>query len=677
MFPFPFVRHLLLLTMYALLCTDIALAQKAADPAPTIKFGKITPSQFTNSVADSTAEAIVLYDFGEVTFDNNAGELWMNSNYHVRIQIRKKSAYDRATIQLSTRRGKSGQHEMVSDFDGYTYNLVDGNVSIDPLTKAGHFTEKASDQVWLEKYTLPNVREGSIIDYQYTLRTPFSVGYNPRTWRFQQEVPVNWSEFRITIPDYFYYKIMQTGYLTMAINENKSTVGPDIFPGHHGVSASAYRFAMKDVPAFHDEAYITTADDYVSKIEFELASYQVPGVTGMLKKDIAVGWDAMDRTLLDDANFGGQIKRTGFLRETAKSLLSQHPDTLSRVKAAYDFVRQTIKWNERAALWSSSIKKVFEDKKGDAADINLLLIALLREMDIEANPVILSTRSHGHVNEVYALLKKFNYVVAQVSVGGKDMLLDATDPYLIPGMLPLHCLNGTGRLVHPTKPRFISLTPTDRDAEVHTGKFTLTDDGEVTGTLVHSHGGYSAWNTRKQFALDGKKKFLEGIQKKRPAWQIEKADFSGADLKSSAFNEDYTITIPEACGRAGDRLYLRPMLTEAHGSNPFKEAERLFPVDFGVSTDETFMATYTLPKGFQVEELPKTVSMVLPEEGGRFLYQVSVTNENQLQVVSRILLRRPIYFAGEYGPLRELFNRIVAKHAEQVVLKRGTVAEKK
>ena len=673
---FPLVRHLLLVTIYALFCPTAGLAQKAADPAPTIKFGKITPSQFTNPIVDSTAEAIVLYDYGDVTFDNNAGEIWMNSNYHVRIQIRKKSAYDRATIQLSARRGRTGQHEMVLDFDGYTYNLVDGNVSIDPLTRAGHFTEKASDQVWLEKYTLPNVREGSIIDYRYTVRTPFSINYNPRTWRFQQDIPVNWSEYRIAIPNYFYYKILQTGYLGLAINDQKSTTA-DIFPGQPTASASAYRFAMKDIPAFRDEAYITTADDYTSKIEFELASYQVPGATGLLRKDIAVGWDAMDRTLLDDANFGGQIKRAGFLRETAKSLLSQYPDTLGRVKAAYDYVRQTIKWNEQAALWSTSIKKVFEDKKGDAADINLMLIALLREMDIEANPVILSTRSHGRVNEAYALLKKFNYVVAQVSVDGKDMLLDATDPYLVPGMLPLHCLNGTGRLVHPTKPRFISLAPTDRDAEVHTGKFTLTDDGEVTGTLMHSHGGYSAWSSRKQFALDGKKKFLEGIQKKRPAWQIEKADFSGSDLKNSAFNEEYTITIPEACGRAGDRLYLRPMLTEAHGSNPFKETERLYPVDFGVSIDETFMATYKLPNGFQVEELPKTVSMVLPEEGGRFLYQATVTNENQLQVVSRILLRRPMYFAGEYGPLRELFSRIVAKHAEQVVLKRGTVAEKK
>ncbi|QDK78456.1 DUF3857 domain-containing protein [Spirosoma sp. KCTC 42546] len=670
-------QRVLLLTVCILLGITVGFSQKSANPAPTIKFGIVNSDHFVDSPTDSTAEAVVLYDYGEVWFDKSDNDIWLNTTYHVRLKIRKKSAYDRATIQQITRRGTMGQHELVSDFEGYTYNLTNGDVSISQLKKEGHFTEKASDQFWVEKYTLPNVREGSIIEYKYTVRTPFGVTYNPRTWRFQQDIPVRWSEYRITIPDYFYYKMLMSGYLAMLVNDRKSTtVG--LFSGQPDVTASAYRFAMKDIPAFRDEAYITTDDDYMAKIEFELASYQIPGSTGIVRKDIAVSWETLDKTLLTDIDFGGQIKRTGFLRETAKSLLASQADTLGRVKAAYDYIRQTIKWNDDAGIWSSTgIKKVLENKKGNAADINLMLIALLREMDIDANPVILSTRSHGRINELYPLIKKFNYVVAQVSVGGKDLLLDATDAFLPVGMLPLHCLNGKGRLVHPTKSRFVSLNPYERDVEVHMGTFTLTEDGEVSGKLAHSHGGYSAWSARKQFATDGKAKYLESIQKKRPAWQIDKVDFSGADEKSSAFNTDYTITIPEACGRAGDRYYFHPMLTEAHTVNPFKETDRLYPVDFGIPIEETFSATYTLPKNFKVEELPKPVSMVLPENGGRFMYQVGVVSENQIQIISRISLRKPMYFAEEYGSLRELFSRIVAKHAEQIVLKREAVADSK
>ncbi|GAB3499271.1 hypothetical protein GCM10027341_22240 [Spirosoma knui] len=658
--------------MFLLVCQTGAFGQKKEDPAPSVKFGKISPDQFLNRHKDSTAEAVVLYDVGQVSFEESSNELWQVFTHHIRIKILKKSAYDRATIQLPIRRGVSGQHEYVSDFEGFTYNLNSGDVSINAFDKKGHFTEKASDTYSIEKYTLPNVREGSIIEYKYQVHTPFSIGYNPRTWRFQQSIPVNWSEYRITIPDYFFYKIMQGGYLSLAINEHKPA-NVRLITGQPDVGAVAYRFAVKDAPAFRDEAYITTDDDYLSKIDFELASYQLPG--GMIK-NFSVSWEALDKTLLDHPDFGGQIKRTGFLRETAKTLLSQHSDTLARITAAYDFVRQRIKWNDQSSVWSTSIKKVFDDRKGDAADINLLLIALLREMDIEVHPVILSTRDHGRISEDYALLRRFNYVVASVPVGGKDMLLDATDAYIKPGMLPVHCLNGTGRLIHPTQARFVSLAPFERDIEAYTAQFTLDAEGEVAGTITHSHAGYSAWNARKEIAVGGKVKYLEEARKKRASWQIENADFFSENAQNNTFTATYTLAIPEACTRAGDRLYFRPLLTEAHGSNTFKEAQRLYPVDFGVLIDETFTAVYTLPEGYQIEELPKPVNMSLPDNAGRFIYSLTPMNGNQVQIISRVSLRKTMYFADEYPALREFFNQIIAKHAEQVVLKRGTLAQK-
>lgn len=654
-------------------CLTLVFAQKPVSLAPSVTFGKVSIDQFPQATTDSTAEAVVLYDLGNVSIDLSGNDLWLDFVHHVRIKIHKKSAYDRATVQIPTRRGINGQHEFVQEIEGYTYNLVDGQVVTDKLAKGGRFSEKASEQFWIEKFTLPNVREGSIIEYKYRVRTPFSVGYNPRTWQFQQDIPVNWSEYRITIPNYFYYKMMLGGYLALAINETKSRT-VSLIHGYPNAQATDYHFAVKNAPAFREEAYMTTEDDYLSKIDFELASYSLPDA---MTKNVSVSWEALDRTLLEDADFGGQIKRAGFLKETAKTLLSQHVDTLARIKAAYNFVRQQVKWNDESALWSRSIKKVLDDKKGDAADINLLLIALLREMNVDANPVILSTRPHGRINEAYALLKRFNYVVAHVSIAGKDMLLDATDTHLKPGMLPIHCLNGSGRLVHPTKARFISLEPTERDVEAHNVTFALDEEGEMTGQIAHSHGGYSAWGAYKSFVTEGKTKYLDNVRKKRTSWQIEKAEFSGTDIENGLFDATYTLTIPEACTRAGDRLYFRPMLTEAHGENPFKETNRLYPVNFGVPIDETFTATYTLPAGYQVEELPKPVSMVLPENGGRFLYSVTVVEGNRLRVLSRISLRKTVYFADEYPALRELFSQIVAKHAEQVVLKRGTVAEKK
>ncbi|UFH53681.1 DUF3858 domain-containing protein [Spirosoma sp. KNUC1025] len=333
----------------------------------------------------------------------------------------------------------------------------------------------------------------------------------------------------------------------------------------------------------------------------------------------------------------------------------------------FDYVRRTMNWNGESSIWASDLKSLLTNKKGDSGDINLLLIALLHALDVEAYPVILSTRSHGQITEELALIRKFNYVVAQVTIGGKTLLLDATDPYLTLGMLPVHCLNGIGRLIDPPNSRFVSLLPKDRLAEVKTAQLTLDESGKLSGSLVNSYAGYAAWINNKLFGVAGKTGYLDAIHKAHKEWQIQDVTFPETD-QSDAFAVDYKLTILDACTQAGERLYFKPMFTEAHSENPFKESYRRYPIDFAFPMDETFTATYTLPNGFQVEELPKPVSMTLPKDSGRFLYKVSVSG-NQLQVNSRIILRKPVYSPDEYLALRELFTQIVAKHSEQVVLK--------
>ncbi len=642
--------------------------------APDIKFGRVSANdlQVDPYPQDTTAEAIVLYDYADFRIELVTSSLWMVTRYHIRTKIRKKSAYDRATIAKSLRRGIGGQTEYISNLEGYTYNLVNGAVVTSKLDKSGIFNEKMTDEVTMQKFALPNVREGAIIEYQYTVHTPFAVTQNPNTWSFQQHVPVLWSEFNALIPNYFYYKIITNGYLPLAVSEREGTTC-SLLPGRPAEQAMRYRFAVKDAPAFRNEAYITTESDYLSKIDFELASYTFPDEG---THNFSVGWEAMQTTLLREPTFGNQCKRASFLRDVAELIKQQHPDSLGRIKAACAYISHTMKWDGSNGLTSGSTKKAWEARKGDAGDINLLLIGLLRELDFDANPVILSTRSHGRINESFALLRKFNYVIAQIDMGGKDLLLDATDPYLKPGMLPRHCLNGTGRLVHFTKGRFVSLAPAERIAEVTAAVFTLDDEGELKGMMQQSYGGYKALTERKSFLTDGQKNYLDEVRKRKVAWQIEQAGISNADSIAKPFTVDYKLTIPEACQIAGDRIYLRPMLTEGHNEHMFKEPERRYPVDFGAPIDETYTATFTLPKGVTVEEMPKGTIISLPDNAGKFIYQVSAV-DNELKVVSRISLRKPVYYAEEYPLLREFYEKILAKHAEQVVMKRTTIADKK
>jgi hypothetical protein len=204
---------------------------------------------------------------------------------------------------------------------------------------------------------------------------------------------------------------------------------------------------------------------------------------------------------------------------------------------------------------------------------------------------------------------------------------------------------------------------------VFVAKLTVTPDGQLKGTIDVSDGGYSALSMRKKILSEGKEKYIESVKKAHPEWQITTHNFIDVEDLSKTVNAKYELTIADHAHTAGDLIYLKPMLSEATETNPFKLENRRFPVDFAYAMDETYACSFTIPEGYKVEEMPKGAIIDLPEKAGRFTYMVAV-NGNTIQITSRISLKKPVYFAEEYPFLKELFNQIVTKHAEQIVIRK-------
>ncbi|SHL69444.1 DUF3857 domain-containing protein [Hymenobacter psychrotolerans] len=678
------LRPLALLAVLAGSGATTALAQ--TDP---IKFGKPEMKDFEakNFVADSTAEAVVLCDYGRSRFEYIEGDFRVVFDRITRIKILKKSGYDWATVKVPLYHS-AGREEKLVNLRGYTYNLVNNQIAKEKFDDAGVFKEEANSNVTLRKFTLPNVREGAVIEYAYTVMSDFT--FNFQDWQFQESIPVRWSEYRTSMPTYFDYKIMMQGYVPLAVSEHgegsmQATVRQS--GGYTGggfdtqrVSGSAstavipvktHRWAAKDVPAFRTEPFMTSVRDYVSRIDFELAGVHWEGQP---YRAVADTWDKINNDLLADENFGMQLKRGGFLKEQLTPLLAKITDPAARVAAVHDLVRKSVKYNGRDLYYSTaSLRKAYDQHRGNAADVNLLLIAALREAGFQANPVLLSTRDHGLVNpDLMPLLSRFNYVVAHVSLPeGKEMLLDATEELVPCGMLPTRCLNSIGRLIMPAAAdsRWISLAPQQRLTEYQQIHLTLDDKGGYTGKIHSEHGGYAGLAQRDLLREKGEKKFVEEMLHGREGWNVSKYQFAQRDALDKPLSFDYEMSMTAGDAQAG-LLYLRPLQHFGNSKNPFVHENRQFPVDFGCPVDETLMMTLTLPAGYEVEELPKAAAVTLPDNGGRFMYQVQPAANGTLQLVSRLSLSRAVYSAEEYANLREFYRLVVAKQAEQIVLKK-------
>jgi hypothetical protein len=628
-----------------------------------VKFGEVTSEEvsMTTYAADSTADAVVLYDGGIVYFEIIGGAIFITSEYHVKSKILKKSALDRGSFTLPVFKESNGFQEFVIDIKGYTYNMENGSIVKEKLEKDMIFREKASDNFYNIKVSMPKVKEGSVIEYKYKRQTPLSYRNNPGTWYFQQSVPVVLSDYKLSVPNYLYYRMLMSGYLQITYNDTKPAHMPEF-----NTEGNVFRLIMKDIPAFKNEPYITSSDDYISKVDFELASVNWPGV---YMKDFSLEYRSLNKTFLESEDFGKPLENTSFLQDIALELNKANIDSISKLKAAVTYIQKNIKYNDKISMYCSNLKKILEKKEGDSGDMNLLLIALLKEMGFKANPVVLSTRSNGRIDDTYAIRKKFNYVVAHILKDNKDFFIDATDPNTKLGVLPEYCLNHKGFLIHPTGSRMVSIGPNETTLEFEKMEATFNEENELSVSYSKSYKGYSAIDMRNELKKETQEKYIENLKKENTEWTITKSEFLDVENIDKPVEEKHEIKLSDFVNFTGDFAYIQPLLTQAYTENPFKAAQRAFPVDFAYPFDKTIQVTYNIPSGYSILEQPKSSALSLPNDGGKFSYMVT-KQANKIIVNSRHIIKKSVFSPEEYPFLKEFYEQIIKKHTEQIVLKK-------
>ncbi len=75
---------------------------------------------------------------------------------------------------------------------------------------------------------------------------------------------------------------------------------------------------------------------------------------------------------------------------------------------------------------------------------------MLRNAGLNAEPVVLATRSEEHLDPILPNPSAINYVIGIIKIDDKDYFLDASDKYMPFGILPAECYNGYCRVISKT-----------------------------------------------------------------------------------------------------------------------------------------------------------------------------------------------------------------------------------
>lgn len=645
------MRHLITFLILVLLPL-ISHAQKAP-----IKFGEVSVEDLKMTIydKDSSASAVILVDYGEAYLTINSNTVSMTIDRHVRIKILKKEGLDWGDVSILLRQSGTTE-ERVSSLKASTYNLVNGKITESKLDKSGIFKEKFNRSFNQQKFTMPDVKEGSVLEYNYKIYSEFWTNFP--NWEFQHTIPTKWSEYWAMIPDFFTYEKYMQGYLQVTNYEVKDKI-------NSGYNVKAHHWVVTDAPAFEEEPYMTTADDYISKINFALSYVNLPGQP---TQEIMGSWSKLNEELTGSEDFGKVIDKSGFLKETAASITAGITDPLKKIEAIHRYVVSTIEWDGTEDFYPGDLRKIVEKKKGTSGDINVLLAAILDKANIQVDMVLLSTRSHGFIRQNYPMSRQFNYVVCAARVEDKVLLLDATEKYLPYTILPERCLNGQGLVISKTHHGWINLEPKAKEKTIVNADLKLDNQGEIAATVTFTSEGYDAFNMRKEYYTKGEETYTKDFLNEN-GWTASKSEYQNLKQFDKTANQIHVITLPDHASMAGDAIYLNPIIANQIKQNPFKQDKRVYPIDYGVPTEEIYMCKIVIPDGFEVDEIPQSKVLALPQNGGRYLYNISRAG-NIINLTSIFQINRSIFSQVDYPNLREFYNQIVAKQAEQIVLKK-------
>ncbi|HLF34595.1 MAG TPA: hypothetical protein VI583_10165, partial [Cyclobacteriaceae bacterium] len=648
----------------------VAIGFSVYGQKPSVEFGEISGEELsmTSYAKEPDAPAVILFDFCIISVDIDANGIKANYNHTRRVKIFTKEGYDWSTFSVMLYHNES-QDEEISGLKGFTYNLVDGQVVKSKLDKSSVFTEKVDKNKDRYKFTFPDVKEGSIIEFSYKKSSDYISQIDP--WYFQKSIPVAWSELYFKVPEYFnflhisggyeafaqvdppksqsttvsYHSTERSGNLRTGINSNisTSTLTFDLFTEH---------WTAKDMPSLKDEKYVGNLNDYCQKIEFQLASTNFNGVF----EDQLGTWETINRRLTEEVeNFGKNMMKKNFYESVLDTLIKDGMTPDHKAMVISDFVASSIKWNDiHDYLPDKNIKKVYDDKVGSSSEINALLISMLRAADLNVEPVIISTRDNGLVHPIYPLLNKFNHLIASVWFGDKILLLDASDPNVPAGMLPRKCLNGTGRCISASHNSWLKLDAAKGNNVINICTYRIADNKYI-GEMQVKKTGYAAVDSKIELKMSGEEKFIENFKRANPGWVLSGYTLEVSPGNADEMKESYNFETSDGLTISGNLIYFDPVSGTRFDENPLKEDARIFPVDFGEPVSEKYLINIKVPDGYAAEEVPKPVRMALPDKSASFSYLAQAV-DSVIQVSTTLEIKKSLYLPEEYKSLREFFS---------------------
>ncbi len=647
------MKHICLLLFFCLFSIGLHAQKLKKLPA----YGDVDKSDLVMKECgfDKGAAAMVIFDEAESVFRINETtsslSFYEQTLHRVRIKIFNESGFEYANVKV-----KYPSHDkMISiiNFSAQTYNLdASGNVVISKVDKASVYDKKINARFSEKIFAFPEVKAGSIIEYKYTLDNA-----TRDQWYFQKKIPVQFSRFIVDFPSEFIMDFIPNCSLPL----QKGTSSKD--------GAGNYNwYAMENVPGLSDEPYMSCREDYLQKIESRLIALDFPGVP---RRSLLRTWPEIIKELVEDEDFGRQLKKDIPRTADLNMMLVGLNDPFKKMYIIHEYVRKNMQWNGYSNIWAlDGVKSAWRDKKGTTGEVNLILINLLKDAGLTVHPLLVSTRDNGIINTGVAGYDQFDKVLAQVTIGDKIYILDATERSTPSMLIPLEVMASEALLIAKPDSYEWGWRVLFDEKHVFNRKVFLNAQADSNGTLKGIATITAADYERCKLLPEGKGSVVNLKDKLASPGTVRIDSFRVENEETDSLPLIEHVQFESAGSSSGEYKYFSANLFTGLEKNPFIAEERNTDIFYSANQKYDITAAIFLPDGYVMEGLPKNLRMRMPDTSIVFTRQ-SAFNNGLLNISYQLEFRSPVFLKDIYPEFREFYKKLFDLLNEKFVFRKN------
>jgi len=611
------------------------------------------PSELNEPAPDHNAPYEYLSREASIEFDETDRGIVVYIHYLNRIKVYSDDPIDQAEAALVGIPFYASENiERVTNLEGITWK---GNGQFYSLNTENTRNAELNSRYRLIEFEMPEVEAGSVLEYKYTLERRY-IEELPDFY-LSDRVPVREATLFMKNADFLRYDVIEQNVdfeLSYQEFEVDTSSIPFVFTYERPDPVNVEVWSAEGIPAIDATSFISSIDDVRAKLKFQISEFGLP------RQPLDNSWELIAAQLRRNSNPYDSIDENRDLISMELDQFSEVQSLIEMQDSIFHYLNSIMQFNGTNTVYAEgSLDHVIDGRPADQAEINTLLLGMLREAGIEAYPLFISGREFGRINRSFPSLFQFNQMLVYSEIDGEEYIMDASFAHSLPDLISVNSFNNQGFLLRENDFNWIEINPRKSVFNLRVGiEGDLNQNGTLNGIIRAETTGYPSREIRRSLAgaeseSDIIKKIFLDIY---PEAELSNSEIVVDELNPDNISIRASFEIPNYAVSFTDGLEYKPVIVGYLYQNPFESANRRVPIT--LDAPEQLFVNYriNLPDGAEAENLR---GRQMTELSGAELQEEYSVSDTQLTYSFGVNIERKQFSSDDYSQLRRIYERWV------------------